>query len=455
MPSNSVPSSDLLDRHGGPVPRYTSYPTAPHFHDGIGEAAYRGWLRALPDAATLSLYLHIPFCDTLCWYCGCHTKLVARYDPVADYLATLRVEIEHVVAEIGAGRPVGHVHLGGGTPTVLAADDIAVLFADLRRRFDLRADAEIAVEIDPRGLDSARIDALASAGVTRASLGVQDLDPDVQRAINRLQPFEDTARAVEGLRAAGIRGINLDLMYGLPGQTVEGAAATARRVLALAPDRLALFGYAHVPWMKSHQRLIDEARLPGARARAEQFAAAAAVLMEHGYAAIGLDHFARADDRLALAARTGRLRRNFQGYTDDAADALLGFGASAIGALPEGYVQNAVPLHTYRDALRAGRLAVVRGLALDDDDRLRRAAIEQIMCAGRLDIAALTAAFGRGPDALADAARALIPLAADGLVALEDGRIEVRDAGWPFLRRIAAAFDARLGQGEARHSRAV
>ncbi|HEX6141693.1 MAG TPA: oxygen-independent coproporphyrinogen III oxidase [Geminicoccaceae bacterium] len=447
---------DRLARYDRRVPRYTSYPTAPHLHPGVGADACGRWLEELPDGP-LSLYLHIPFCDTLCWFCGCHTKIVRRYAPVAGYLETLESEIELVARRIGAGRRVRHIHFGGGSPTILEPADLCRLGDGLRRWFEVEADAEIAVEIDPRGLDRARILALAAIGVNRASLGVQDVNPEVQRAVNRVQPFETTARVASWLRDAGIEALNVDLMYGLPHQTVADVERTAGAALRLDPDRLALFGYAHVPWLKRHQRLIDEAALPGAVERWRQFQTAHRRLEAAGYRPIGLDHFARPGDPLARALADGRLRRNFQGYTADPAPVLLGFGASAIGSLPQGYVQNAVPVRAWGEAIRAGRLATVRGLELDDEDRLRRAVIERLMCDLEVDLEAVGRRFGVDAGHFMPELDALAGLAADRIVVIgAGGRIRVPDEARPLVRVVAAVFDQYLdAAGAARHARAV
>jgi oxygen-independent coproporphyrinogen-3 oxidase len=446
---------ELLAKYDRRVPRYTSYPTAPHLHAGIGAGVYGGWLEAVPADAPLSLYLHIPFCDSLCWFCGCHTKIVARYEPIASYLELLLREIDLVALRLGGERPVSHVHFGGGSPTILEPGDLERVTARLRRRFDLLPDAEIAVEIDPRGLDRPRVQALARIGATRASLGVQDVNPEVQRAINRVQPVEVTGRVIDWLRTAGIGAINLDLMYGLPHQTTGGVRRTVDAALSLEPERLALFGYAHVPWMKRHQRLIPEAALPGPVERWTQLGAGARSLADRGYVAIGLDHFARATDPLAIAARAGRLHRNFQGYTTDAAQVLLGFGPSAIGALPEGYVQNAVPIHAWRAAIGGGHLAAVRGIAIEGEDRLRRALIEQLMCHLGVDLATLCRWFGRPADYFAPELASLDPLVRDGLVTIEGSRLRVPDAARPLVRAVFATFDQYLHAGETRHARAV
>ena len=447
-------NQELLAKYGRPVPRYTSYPTAPHFHAGIDAATYRRWLGELPPDAPLSLYLHIPFCHSLCWYCGCHTTVVRRHQPVTEYLDLLRREIE-LVGDATHARRVSHMHLGGGTPTMLRPKELLRLHETLRDAFDFDADADCAIEIDPRGLERATVESLAAIGINRASIGVQDVTPEVQRAVNRWQPIEVTAQVVDWLRAAGIDAINLDLMYGLPRQTEAHLSATIDAVLDLAPQRIALFGYAHVPWMKRHQQLIDGETLPGPKERTAQFELATTRLVEAGYVAIGLDHFARPDDALVGARQAGRLHRNFQGYTTDTAPALLGFGASAIGSLPQGYVQNAVPLPAYREALREDRLPAVRGIAIDDEDRIRRAIIERLMCDFRVDLGVVCSEFGWPIDRFAPEFEALAPLEADGLVSVSDHAVQVEVDGQPLIRTVCAVFDGYLGAGAARHSTAV
>lgn len=445
----------LLRHAGASVPRYTSYPTAPHFHAGVDAATYRRWLAGIGDRDAVSLYFHVPFCERLCWYCGCHTRVVRGTRPVGRYAGLLRREFR-LAAEAMGGRPtVARVHFGGGTPTLLADDDLLLLMDSVRARLPFLAGAEIAVEVDPCSLTLEKAFALARAGVTRASLGVQTLSPAVQAAVNRVQPFEVTAEAVERFRQCGIGAIAVDLMYGLPRQTVADVRDTVDRIAGLRPDRLAVFGYAHVPWMKRHQRLIDEKELPGPGERLAQAAAAAERLVAHGYRRIGLDHFALPGDSLVGALEAGLLKRNFQGYTDDPADVLIGFGASAIGALADGYAQNAVPSKVYEAAIERGELATVRGIAFTADDRLRRAIIERLMCELAVDLEAVAGRHGVEPGAFADELAALAPLAADGFVAMVGARIAVTDAGRPLARTVAAVFDRYLRSGRARHSRAA
>ncbi|ODT72615.1 MAG: oxygen-independent coproporphyrinogen III oxidase [Pelagibacterium sp. SCN 63-23] len=446
--------SDLIARYSAPVPRYTSYPTAPHFHVGVDGDIYAGWLRALPASATISLYLHIPYCDRLCWFCGCHTKHTLRYEPVAEYLLALRTEIEWVSRQLeGRGR-VTAIHLGGGSPTLLTPEDMLALKAYLAAHFTISPEAEISIEIDPNDLDDGRYDAMAEFGLTRASIGVQDFDPAVQRAINRLQSFEQTRAVVEAMRMRGVHSVNLDLVYGLPYQTEDGIARTIDAALSLAPDRTALFGYAHVPWMKPHQKMIPEEALPGAEARFAQARIAGDLFIASGMEAIGFDHFALPADSLAVAARNGRLRRNFQGYTDDSADALIGLGASAIGQLPQGYVQNITPTADYRKAVLADTPAIAKGFALGPADKLRAHAIATLLCSFRLSPQDLSG-FGEAGKALFNEAEALALTDADGLVAVRDGSFIVTERGRPFVRSIAARFDTYLGAGTARHSQAV
>ncbi len=437
------------------LPRYTSYPPANRFDTTVDAGVYGGWLDRLEPASTLSLYVHVPFCRTLCWYCGCHTSVPNGGDRVERYVELLMREIDLVAGRLGDGRPAVNLHFGGGTPTILAADRFLALMRRLHDRFGFRTGAEIAVEIDPRGLDAARIDALAEAGVTRVSLGVQDIDPEVQRAINRIQPFRTVARAVTGLRRAGIAAINADLMYGLPKQTVRHVEASADAVATLGVDRVAVFGYAHVPWFKANQRAIDEACLPGPEERFEQAEAAARALDRRGYDAIGFDHFARPDDALASAAATGRLRRNFQGYVIDPADVILGFGASSIGSLPQGYVQNEAHLKRWGERIAAGELPVARGVALGDGDRVVRMAIERILCDGSADFATVAAKAGVPVDVFADAFGRLRTLEADGLVAIRGWTLRCTALGRRYLRNVAACFDPALEGIPGRHSRAV
>lgn len=436
------------------VPRYTSYPTAPHFSKEIGPDHMRRWLGELPADATLSLYFHVPFCAEICAYCGCHTKALRQDAPLTAYKETLLREIE-LVAAVTKARRVVSIHWGGGTPGMLGPARFFEIGESLARHFELGAFTDHAIELDPRLLNEPFVEALARARVNRVSLGVQDFNAHVQEAAGRVQPFETVAAAVALLRAYGIEAINFDLMYGLPRQTAEDVERTAKLAASLEPARLAVFGYAHVPWFKTHQRLIDETALAGAAERLAQAQTAQETLEAAGYVAIGLDHFALPDDALTEAFRAGTMRRNFQGYTSDEADALLPFGVSSIGRLPQGYVGAAADLAGWRRAVEAGGFATSRGMAFTREDIARGAVIERLMCDFAVDYGAQAQAHGLAAGAFDDAAAELAALAEQGLVELNGRRVTMTREGWPFVRLAATAFDAYLKRGAARHSAAV
>lgn len=431
------------------VPRYTSYPTALQFKPDVTEKTYRGWLEDIDPGAPLSLYLHVPFCSSLCWFCGCQTTVVNRYEPVAAYLDLLALEIEMVAEILGSGHRAAHIHWGGGTPTLLNGSDFRRIMLGLRQIFEIAEDTEVAVEIDPRTLTPQSVSALAKAGVNRVSIGVQDVSERVQRAVNRVQPFEVVESAVKSLRANGIEAASFDVMYGLPHQTPESMIAGIDLALSLKPNRISLFGYAHVPGMRPHQTLIDASALPGPQGRLALYRAAAARLGQQGYVAIGLDHFARADDPMAVAAEGGRLHRNFQGYTTDGADTLIGLGASAIGSLPQGYVQNAATVPDYRAAISGGTLATVRGVQLNDEDRLRRAVIERLMCDLTVDVEEVCRGMGFAPEILANELAALKPLEADGVATVSGNRVTVPAEARLAVRSVCTAFDRYMSQPAA------
>ncbi|MBX9896776.1 MAG: oxygen-independent coproporphyrinogen III oxidase [Qipengyuania sp.] len=447
--------SDTFARYAASnVPRYTSYPTAPAFSPEVGEDAYRTWLASLDGGADASVYIHVPFCRAMCLYCGCHTTVTRREEPVERYLAALALEIDLVRAATPAPPRIGHLHFGGGSPTLIPPVRMIELVAQLRRCFGFAPDAEIAIEVDPRTLTEEMASALGTCGFTRASIGVQSFDPIVQRAIRRVQSFETTATAVRWLRGAGIERVNVDLIYGLPHQTVSACAETVEQSLEVRPDRFAVFGYAHVPDFKPHQRKLDPASLPDFAARLEQAAAIGEALRRAGYLEIGLDHFARPDDPLAEALRTGTLRRNFQGYTTDTAETLIGLGASSISRTKQGFVQNAVLISEYLKHVAKGRLPVARGYALTEEDTIRAAIIERIMCHRRVDLAGECARFGWDPDRVTDQ-DAIDTLVADGLVRKCGSVIEVTEPAHSLVRWVAAAFDGQLAHHRQRYSRAV
>ncbi len=439
---------------GERIPRYTSYPTAPFFTPDIGEKQAREWLGALDPDATASLYFHVPYCRSLCWYCGCHTKIPADDAAIIRYVESLIAEIDIVASLLPGQLRISHLHWGGGTPTIIGSSALNRVLAAVRRGFHCDAGAELAIEIDPRTLTQGMARALGDLGFTRASLGVQTFDPAVQRAVHRIQSAEITEAAVHHLRKAGIPALNVDLIYGLPHQTIESCKSTVERVIAFEPDRIAVFGYAHVPTLKPHQRHLDEAALPDAMMRFEQAETIAEAFVAAGYRRIGLDHFAKPGDAMTRALDAGKLRRNFQGYTTDQADALLGFGASSIGRLPQGYIQNTPRIGAYQETVAAGRLAVVRGFALSPEDRLRADVIERLMCDLTVDLRAAVLAhdvpgmdFGRERAALGE-------LAEEGLVKISGDTIAVPEAMRPFVRKVAAVFDA-AGAKTATHAPAV
>lgn len=447
---------DLRERYGEErLPRYTSYPTAPQFSDAIGDQTYGDWLGALPAGASASLYLHVPFCRSMCWYCGCHTTITQRDEPIVDYLAVLRREIGLVADRLNAPLPARHIHFGGGTPTIMEPSEFLDIVELMRRRFVLDDTAEIAVEIDPRTLTRTMTAALGAAGVTRASLGVQSFDPVVQRAINRIQSFEQTAKATDGLRDAGVRGINFDLIYGLPHQTVESCVETVRRSIELRPERFSVFGYAHVPSFKKHQRKIDEAALPDGAERYAQAEAIADALTAAGYRRIGLDHYALPEDSMVQAQVDGVLHRNFQGYTTDPSDVLIGFGASAIGRLTQGYAQNEVVLGRYAERVLRGELATAKGYALTSDDRLRADLIERVMCDFKVDVQEVCARHGAAPESILQSMPRLRMLEQDGIIRRDGHVLSVNDDTRFLVRSVASVFDAYLGMSGRTHSRAV
>jgi oxygen-independent coproporphyrinogen-3 oxidase len=437
------------------VPRYTSYPTSPHFSAHFPTAAYREWLAALDPIEPISLYLHVPFCKQMCWYCGCNMKLAARYSPVAAYVRHLLEEIDIIANALPALMAVSHLHFGGGTPTVLESDDLSAIMAHLSERFRLLPDAEIAIESDPRTLSDAMIEQIGLLGFNRASFGVQEFDPKVQAAINRIQPPEIIEYATTALRAAGVPNINFDLIYGLPHQTAAALCRTVEQCVAMKPDRIALFGYAHVPWVAKNQRILDDDTLPNAVDRATQAKAAAAALVANGYTQIGIDHFALPDDGLAIAAAEGRLHRNFQGYTSDTARTLLGAGATAIGRTPQGYVQNASETGAWSRAVAAGKLSVSRGHALRGQDQLRAHVIERIMCHELVDLAAAGTAMGFADDWHTKEVPELLQMQNDRLLTYQDGKLSLAPDGLSLARVVACVFDEYLRNSAVRHSIAV
>ena len=438
------------------VPRYTSYPTAVQFQQDFPGSTADHWLTSLDPEATLSVYVHIPFCRQLCWYCGCHTSVPNSYDRAARYVEYLVKDIRRSAALFRGRRgKVTHLHFGGGTPTYLDDLHIGEIVEAIDRGFGLAPGGEVALESDPRTLTKERAKVLASMGFTRISFGVQDFATPVQMKINRLQTFGLVRAANDFLREAGFTSVNFDLMYGLPAQTVESVARTAEQAASLGPDRVSVFGYAHVPWFKKHQKMISDADLPGVRERYAQATTIERELNAHGYASIGLDHFALEHDELTRAARSGAMRRNFQGYTTDVSDALLAFGASAIGEFPNGFVQSARDTLEWSQRIDRSESPVVRGLATTPEDRMRAHVIERLMCDLSVDPAAIAMAHGFSPAIFDDVAEKLEHAVAAGIAQVSGSRISVPHKHRLFLRTVAAAFDTHFVSAPNRHAKAV
>lgn len=435
------------------VPRYTSYPTAAEFGAAVGAGDQAAALDAIAPGAPVSLYLHIPYCEQICWYCGCNTRAVGRPQRLDVYRAAIEAEIATVSARM-RGR-VTAVHFGGGSPNALSPEAFAEICCTLRQRFDIAPDAQWAAEIDPRFFGRAHAYAFARAGIGRISVGAQSFAPLVQAAIGRIQPFAKVAAAVAEARAAGIARINLDLMYGLPGQSLDDIAATVAAARRLAPDRVGMFGYAHLPAIISRQRRIDASKLPGPQARFWQQALAHDLWVEAGYDAVGFDHFARPDDSLAMAARAGALRRNFQGFTDDPASTLIGLGASAISQFDGLIVQNEKHVGRYRMAVLGGELAGMRGVVRDAHDVAAAALIERLLCDGRVDVASLAARHRTTAEQLCHDPAALDALAEAGVIVRDGWTIAVTSMGAPYARLAAAAFDRYRAASQGRFSAAV
>lgn len=463
MPSLPPFDAELVRRHDRAGPRYTSYPAAPHFHADFDAAAYREAARASnedPIPRALSLYVHVPFCLSPCFYCGCNRIITRDLSKGERYLGYVRRESEQIAPLFDRDREVLQLHLGGGTPNFLSPDLIEHLLVDLGHRFRLATcvERDFSIEIDPRSVDAAAVARLAELGFNRASLGVQDFDPAVQQAVNRLQGIEPTLEIMDALRRHGFRSINIDLIYGLPRQTPEGFARTLDTVISARPERVAIYAYAHMPDLFRAQRQIRSEDLPSPEDKLALLALAVDRLGEAGYEYIGLDHFALPEDSLARAQRQGRLQRNFMGYTTHADTDLIGLGMSSISRIGDSYAQNARELGAYQAALDAGQLPIVRGLKMDADDRLRAELIQQLMCHAQIDIRRLEAEHRIDFEGyFADALLRLAPMFEDDLVESIPGALRVTLRGRLLLRTVAMCFDRRLQQAAAPvpYSRAV
>lgn len=435
------------------VPRYTSYPTAPHFGSDIGPSDFAQWIEAIPQDSAVSLYIHVPFCRRLCWFCACRTQGTTSDEPVVAYVETLKSEIELLRAHLPRGVRLSRLHWGGGTPTLLAPD----LMRDLADRiFDvvpLADDGEFSVEIDPNEIDDARLDALAAAGMNRASIGVQDFDPLIQKAIGREQSYQLTRDVAERIRARGVASLNADILYGLPFQTGPRISDSVQKLLTLSPDRVALYGYAHVPWMSRRQQMIPSDAMPTPEERLSLFETARQLFLWDGYVEVGIDHFAKPEDGMAKALKAGTLRRNFQGYTDDTAPALIGLGASSISRFPQGFAQNASATAAHTKAIRDGRFSTHKGHRFSGEDTLRARIIEALMCDFHVSRAELLRDFDVTPARI----EAMFQRAAGefgDMVRVTDEGFFIPERARPLTRMIARAFDA-YDHAKAKHSSAI
>jgi oxygen-independent coproporphyrinogen-3 oxidase len=450
---------DLIRKYSIPGPRYTSYPPATQFTAELPALRLAEAIAEdnAPGAGPVSLYFHLPFCETRCWFCGCNTIITRRREAAAEYLDDLTREVRLTVERMDRSRPVTQIHLGGGTPTFFPPDQLRRLGALLREHFLFAPEAEFSVEVDPRRLSEEHVIALQEIGVNRASLGVQDTDPKVQLAVHRFQPHHLNMKVFDWMREAGFKSINVDLIFGLPLQKADSFARTVDDVLTLGPDRLSVFSYAHVPWIKPAQKIFDDReQLPTAEEKLAMFAVAHEKLTAAGFVDIGLDHFARPDDSLAIAQRTGTLHRNFQGYTTQAGASLYAFGISSISATANSYRQNHKALLEWKAALAAGQLPIERGLRLTAEDQRRRTVIMRLMCDRRLDYGALSRLLGLdfAQTYAADLAR-LDDLREDGLLRFTEAGLEVTPVGSPLLRVIAMRFDPLFTSAPRRHAQAI
>ena len=435
------------------VPRYTSYPTAPHFSKEVGPETFAEWIEAIPAGASISLYMHVPFCRRLCWFCACRTQGTQSDDPVRAYSETLLAELKMLKDRLAPGVKLSRLHWGGGTPTLMPADMMRRVAEAVFEAVPMGEGAEFSVEIDPNEIDDARMDALAQSGMNRASIGVQDFDPQIQEVIGRDQSYEITKRAVDMIRTRGVESLNADILYGLPFQDNARIAESVQKLLSLGPDRVALYGYAHVPWMARRQTLIPSEHLPTPQERLDLFETARKLFVADGYDEIGIDHFALPTDGLSKAQKAGKLRRNFQGYTDDLAEALVGMGASSISRFPQGFTQNNPSTGAHTGAIRAGKFSTSKGHVFTQDDKMRSRLIEALMCDFKVSTDELVRDYGADPVLLAKEFGACAEKFEDCVRVTTSG-LEIPEKGRPLTRMIARHFDA-YDLSKAGHSSAI
>lgn len=427
------------------APRYTSYPTAHHFTPEVNESVYREWLGAIQDKTNISLYMHIPFCKELCWFCGCHTKATRRYEPIANYVQVLLEELALLKQRMGSTGKLAHLHFGGGSPSLLEAADMQAILQAVESTFGHLPSGEQAIELDPRTTTPENIKFYAASGFNRVSIGIQDFNTEVQAAINRVQPYSMVATVIRQLWGAGLDEINCDLIYGLPHQTLDRFRMTLEKTIGFHPSRISLFSYAHVPQIKKHQMMIDASALPSETEKLALYTAAAEMLRSSGYVAIGMDHFARADDPLAIASAGRTLRRNFQGYVTDTTDTLIGIGCSSISQFPQGYAQNSANSGDYRAMVAAGKLPIVRGRALSAEDRIRKAVIDELMCFMSVDLNEIQERFHLPAGHFAAEMQELEKLEYSEIATCQRGRISIITPHRMAVRVIASIFDQYRG----------
>ena len=435
------------------VPRYTSYPTAPHFKNNVTPETYKEWISSIPEGSEVSLYVHVPFCRRLCWFCACRTQGTSTLSPVATYVETLKQELLILKSTLPKGVRLSRLHWGGGTPTLLDPGMMEELAGAIFDVAPMAPNGEFSVEIDPNEIDEARLASLAKAGMNRASIGVQDFDDDIQKTIGRIQGYDITREAVEMIRAHGVKSVNADILFGLPHQTQARITESVQKLLSLSPDRVALYGYAHVPWMAKRQQMIPSDALPTPEERLALFETARKLFLWDNYDEIGIDHFATKTDGLSVANRNGTLRRNFQGYTDDTADVLLAVGASSIAHFPQGYAQNAPATSAYTAGVREGRFTTSRGHQFTGDDLLRGRLIEALMCDFRIDAHEIVDRFDISHAELNEMFSNVMAQFPD-VLALESGALVIPQEARPLTRMVARAFDA-YDMSKAQHSAAI
>ncbi|MFN3844381.1 MAG: oxygen-independent coproporphyrinogen III oxidase [Paracoccaceae bacterium] len=435
------------------VPRYTSYPTAPQFGASVDPKLFTSWIEAIPQGSQISLYLHVPFCRRLCWFCACRTQGTTSDDPVLAYAKTLQTEIALLKRHLPRGVTLSRLHWGGGTPTMLPPREMHMLADSIFEAVPMGENGEFSVEIDPNEIDAARLDALADLGMNRASIGVQDFDQLIQKTIGREQSYDLTKQVADMIRDRGVRSLNADILYGLPHQTKARISDSVQKLLTLSPDRVALYGYAHVPWMSRRQQMIPSDTMPTPEERLRLFETAAELFEWDGYVSVGIDHFARPEDGMARALKAGTLRRNFQGYTDDTSPVLIGLGASSISRFPQGYAQNVSGTSDYTKATRAGHFSTHRGHVFAGEDTLRARIIEALMCDFHVDRAEILRDFDVTEDRLDTLLRRAFE-AFSGMLTLDASGLSIPPAARPLTRMVARAFDA-YDQSKAQHSAAI